>query len=300
MQLSIAFCHAACFNTIVLKLLKQMYLRLQSKPFVFPSIFKVFLKLNNMLSKFLHECIFHFYHYSTYGNVAQITISVYPCLFPPAHTRYTSSVITLCHSHYLCLCWTELIQCFLLLFLFDLWSLVCPLSFARGAYVGVWMVRSVQGSLAVMGIKEEKRLGDRRYWRVITDTDRCIQSQTTGLECTLPPSRIYVRGRRHINCTYMLQFVLSAVAYYKVTTLIVPIVNLKKKFNCISSFVWMPMIAVSVRQSVSLSVCHADQHGFTVQKRQNGSQSCLWCLLPGPNIVLDGGPDPPPAMGRES
>jgi len=44
------------------------------------------------------------------------------------------------------------------------------------------------------------------------------------------------------------------------------------------------IVTVSVRRSVSLSVCHDAQLGFTVQKQLNGSGSM--------NIVSDGDPDP--------
>jgi len=47
-------------------------------------------------------------------------------------------------------------------------------------------------------------------------------------------------------------------------------------------------VRVSVRQSFRLSVCHAAQLGFTVQKRQNGSKCCLGRTLLGAH-----GPDAP-------
>jgi len=60
----------------------------------------------------------------------------------------------------------------------------------------------------------------------------------------------------------------------------------------------LPMIAVSVRQSV----CRADSLGFGVQKRLNGSRSCLRTTTPGGsrNIVLHGGPNSSTARGGEA
>jgi len=68
-----------------------------------------------------------------------------------------------------------------------------------------------------------------------------------------------------------------------------------RRMHEMHTIVTLPMIAVSV----CLSVCHAAQLGFTVQKWLNGSRSCLGWTTPGglSNIVLDGGPDPSTARG---
>jgi len=66
----------------------------------------------------------------------------------------------------------------------------------------------------------------------------------------------------------------------------------------------MPTIVIDdrgVSLSETLSVCHAAQLGIIVQKRLNGSRSCLGqTLLEAKETCYTGGPDPPQRKGMRS